>query len=193
VTAIPQSQLDGVAEALAEATAACGGAVAIRELPFLAHTDVRLEPGARAAVERGLGIPLPQQPNTWVHGERSALWLGPDEWLLVTPPDSQAAVDAAVRAALADGWGAVVDVSDQRTILELSGPRARDVLAAGCSIDLHPRAFSPGRCAQTNLGRTGVVIAQHDAAPAYWVFVRRSFAGYLAAWLIDAIAEHRTT
>jgi sarcosine oxidase subunit gamma len=84
----------------------------------------------------------------------------------------------------------VTDVSAQRTTLELSAPRARDVLAKGCSLDLHPRAFGPGRCAQTDLGRANVVLHQVDEGPTYELLVAGSLAAYLAAWLADAMEEY---
>ena len=86
------------------------------------------------------------------------------------------------------GVGAAVDLSANRTTLELRGPASRDVLAAGCALDLHPRAFRPGRCAQTLLARAQVVLEQVDAEPAYRLLVRGSFAGYVATWLADAMA-----
>ena len=70
----------------------------------------------------------------------------------------------------------------------------RDVLAKGCSIDLHPRVFGRGSSAQTVLGQAGVVLlALSDAGDAYAVLVRSSFAGYLADWLLDAALEFTTT
>jgi sarcosine oxidase subunit gamma len=109
-------------------------------------------------------------------GDRTALWLGPDEWLLVGPgPEPQA--------------GTVVDVSANRTTIELSGAKARDVLMKGCSLDLHPRAFGPSRCAQTALARTAIVLHQTTDEPAYRILVRCSFAEYLAEWLMDAASE----
>ena len=88
--------------------------------------------------------------------------------------------------------GSVVGLSANRTALELRGPHARDVLAAGCSLDLHPRAFGPGDCAQTLLARAAVILHQTEAEPVYRILVRGSFAGYLADWLIDAAAgRHR--
>ncbi|GAA2205774.1 sarcosine oxidase subunit alpha family protein [Nonomuraea monospora] len=79
------------------------------------------------------------------------------------------------------GW---VDVSGQRTILELSGPGAEDVLITGCPLDLHPDVF-PGH-AQTLLGKTGVIL-ERRAPDLYRIYVRSSFTRYLAEWLIDAI------
>ena len=86
------------------------------------------------------------------------------------------------------GAAAVVDVSANRTTISIAGPRARDLLAFGCSIDLDPRAFGPGRCAQTMLARAQVIIVPvgPEAEPAFRVLVRPSFAAYLAAWLADA-------
>ena len=69
-------------------------------------------------------------------------------------------------------------------------PHARDVLAKGCSLDLHPTVFGPGTAAQTMLGLAGVVlIALDDAGTDYRILVRASFARYLADWLIDAAEE----
>ncbi|MFG1702381.1 2Fe-2S iron-sulfur cluster-binding protein [Nonomuraea sp. M3C6] len=78
-----------------------------------------------------------------------------------------------------------VDVSDQRTILELSGPQAEDVLITGCPIDLHPSAF-PGH-AQTLLAQTAVLLERRSPGT-YRIYVRSSFTRYLAEWLIDALA-----
>jgi sarcosine oxidase subunit gamma len=81
----------------------------------------------------------------------------------------------------------VADVSAQRTTLVIAGPCAHDLLAQGCTLDLHPRAFGDGSCAQTTLARAQVVLVGHG--PAYRVLVRASFAAYLADWLIDASLE----
>ncbi|SNS70102.1 sarcosine oxidase subunit gamma [Asanoa hainanensis] len=106
---------------------------------------------------------------------------------------SGAGLAEAIAAAIgADGEPiglSAVDVSASRTVLELSGPQARDVLAHGCALDLHPRVFGPGSCARTNLAKAQVIL--HQTAPAtYRVFVGASFADYLARWLLDAAVEY---
>ena len=63
------------------------------------------------------------------------------------------------------------------------------MLAKGCSLDLHPRSFQPGMCAQTLLAKTAVILWQTDDAPTLKVFVRASFAAHLARWLADASVE----
>ena len=149
----------------------------VRELPFRTMVNVRTR-----ATEL-LGVPLPGPNTVATAGERSILWLGPDEWLVVGPPDDPVAAELT--------GDSVVDVSANRTTIELAGPHARDILEKGTSIDLHPRAFGPGRCAQTLLARAQVVLAQLTAEPTYHVLVRGSFASYLADWLVDAAREFR--
>jgi sarcosine oxidase subunit gamma len=178
---------------LAGVLAAAGGdAVALAERPFLAQVGVRLHPGdgGPSAAEAALGFALPATPNTTAGAnDRTALWLGPDEWLVVAAPGEESALEVELSEALGGGLGSVVDLSANRTALELRGPAARDVLAKGCALDLHPRAFGPGRCAQTLLARAQVILEQLDDEPAYRLLVRGSFAGYVATWLLDAMEE----
>lgn len=174
----------------------------LAETPFLAQVGVRAVPGSAAAAALGqaLGAPLPLAGNTWARaaGGREVLWLGPDEWLVVGSPGEEAALEAALEAAVAglDGCGAAVGLSANRTALELSGSLAREVLASVCGLDLHPAAFGPERCAQTLLASAPVVLQRRDGgtpgeAPAFRILVRPSFAAYVAEWLLDAAAGVR--
>jgi sarcosine oxidase subunit gamma len=161
--------------------------------PYVAMVDVRLGavgPGASAA----LGVDLPAAPNTWVPTPTGrAVWLGPDEWLLTSTTEAPEDLEVRVRAAVVPLGGSATDVSAQRIGLRLSGARVRELLAKGCSIDLHPRVFGRGRSAQTALGQAGVVLLSlSEAGDDYGVLVRSSFAGYLADWLLDAALEYTT-
>ena len=166
----------------------------MREIALTTQINLRIDAESPAAERIGtsLGVLLPTQPGTVAaSGDLAVLWLGPDEWLILGPQDAAEHVQATVREALGADFGAVTDVSAQRTIVEISGPRACDVLAKGCALDLHPRSFGPGQCAQTLLARAQVVLVCRDvSAPRYWLMVRSSFAGYLADWLADAAAEY---
>ncbi|MFG2960111.1 sarcosine oxidase subunit gamma [Streptomyces sp. NPDC048291] len=195
-TASRRSPLADAAPRLAAVTRSSRGALRLAELPFLAQVNVRLDAKSPAAdaVGLALGVQLPLEPDTVVHaGEVTAVWLGPDEWLVVGRPGTEGELESRIRTAAADAEAAVTvtDVSAQRTTLLVGGPRARDLLAHGCALDLHPRAFGPGRCAQTTLARTQVVLVARDETRAgFWVLVRSSFAGYLVDWLLDAAVEH---
>ena len=165
----------------------------LREVPFLAQLDLRLDPGdaeAREAVESVIGQ-LPLEPNTVLGaGDAAVLWLGPDEWLVVGPPGGESALESQLDDALGDARSrvAIVDVSANRTTLELRGSRSRELLEFGCPIDLDPRVFGPGRCAQTLLARANVLVwhIANEPEDTWRLFVRPSFAAYVAAWLADA-------
>ncbi|RVX38949.1 sarcosine oxidase subunit gamma [Nonomuraea polychroma] len=172
------------------ATASKSEALTLAEIPFLRQVNVRVDPASPAAADLGavLGVALPVSPGTAVRsGEVTVAWLGPDEWLVIGPEGYAA---EPLREALGDRHGSVVDVSAQRTTLLVGGPRARDVLAHGCALDLHPSVFGPGSCAQTMLARAQVVLLSQQEG--FLVLVRSSFAAYLAEWLLDAATEYVT-
>jgi sarcosine oxidase subunit gamma len=155
--------------------------------------DLRGDPGDPRfldAVHRVLGLALPLVPGTSVMAERTGtLWLGPDEWLVVSGDETPEALTGRLRAALEGLPAAVTDVSDARVVLRVSGPAARDLLAKGCSLDLHGRAFGPGACAQTLLARVPVLLHRPGPGDDLDVHVPRSFAEHLRAWLADASLE----
>ncbi|HEV7909113.1 MAG TPA: sarcosine oxidase subunit gamma family protein [Pseudonocardiaceae bacterium] len=186
VALLRRSPLADRAETLA---AASSDAVTLTEVPFLTAVNLRVDPDSDAARRVGerLGTPLPDAPNTVADaGSRCVLWLGPDEWLVVGP-DGDA---PALLALLGDEPDSVVDVSANRTTVQVSGPSARDLLEKGCTLDLHPRAFGVGRCAQSTVAKAQVVLWQTADTPVYRLLVRGSFSGYLADWLIDAAGEY---
>lgn len=179
----------GTADGAALRTHGDPAAVELRELQASVMLDLRLDPAdavALSAAETALACKLPLVPNRSVAaGARMALWLGPDQWLIVLPP----ADPVPLAQALAGHHASVVDVSDLRAIFELAGPRAPDVLRKGCAVDLHPREFRPGFCALTALARVRAAIRQAGERPAYQVWVERSYAEYLWNWLMDAMRE----
>lgn len=143
-----------------------------------------------AAAKTTLGYALPGEANTSAGNDASgALWLGPDEWWVVTPGDG-AAMAETLQVGLGDAFCAVTDLSESRTCIRVMGPAARDLLAKGCPLDLHPRVFAPGQCTRTVLAKAAVCIHQVSDAPGYEVYVLRSFADYLWRWLEDAAQEY---
>ena len=168
--------------------------IRLTEMAFLTQLTLRLgaDTTAAEAAEQILGVTLPTAPNTTsASNDLQALWMGPDEWLLLAPDGAAERLREELEDALDGHHASVVDVSAQRTVIELAGADARDVLRKGCSLDLHPRAFAPGRCAQSTLARAQVTLLARSDEPAYWVLIRASFADYLAEWLLDASAEYR--
>jgi sarcosine oxidase subunit gamma len=139
-----------------------------------------------------LGFVLPVMPNTTAsRDDRRALWLAPDEWLVVAPDGQQDILEQALRNRLDGAFGSIVDVSANRTVLEIRGAKARELLAHGVPIDLDARSFGPGRCAQSLLAKAQVIIERHDGS-AFQIYARTSFARYLADWLLDAATEPKS-
>lgn len=172
------------------------GRVGVRlcERPFLGHLILRGEPARRnltSGVKRVLGVSLPRKPNTVAAADDvKILWLGPDEWLVVTPPGRESEIVPALRGALVKAFASVTDVSSAQTVINIEGPKARDALAKGCPLDLHPRAFASGQSAQSRIAKADAIIHQLDDTPSFDLFVRRSFAEYLWSWLTDAGGEY---
>ena len=177
-----------------ESEAAPDALVQLAERRAVGKLNLRADPANTAlmqALETVLGYALPLAPNrTNGAGERGARWLGPDEWLVTVLSGQENALLEALSQAAAGHHAALSNVSDARIVLSLSGPRAREVLEKGCSLDLHSRAFQTGHCAQTRLARAAILLHQTDDAPAYDIHVAWSFAAYLWVWLEDAAAEY---
>lgn len=181
------------------AAAPAHAGVTLGERPHRCQINLRgasSDPAFTSAVRQATGLGLPTRPNTVeTAGEIAALWLAPDEWLLVGPAEPatagrEAALVGTLRVALAGRHVAVTDVSEARTVITVAGPRARDLLAKGTPIDLHPRVFGPGQCAQTGLAAANVILRQLDDRPSYDIHVLNSFADYLWRWLEGGSREY---
>ncbi|MBS3803533.1 MAG: sarcosine oxidase subunit gamma family protein [Oleiphilaceae bacterium] len=168
--------------------------VIMAERPFLTHLILRGTPEVLLGGVRNVtGLTLPQTPCSMNSKEDKSLqWLAPDEWLLILPPGSEFSTEKALRGELGDGSYAIVNVSGGQTVLELSGPNAREVLMKSTSCDLHPRTFPEGRGVSTVFAKTGAIIRRPDAQR-WELVIRRSFADYLYRWLLSAGAEYGIT
>ncbi len=167
-----------------------GDAPRIEEKPFHGFINLRGRPshtGFTAGVLKALGVEAPTEPNTVIDaGDNRVYWLGPDEWLVVTPAGRQQQVGDELRAALKDVFSSVVDNSSGLTMIHVSGENAAALLATDCPLDLHAREFKPGQCAQTRLAKAGMTISPLADGKGFEVIIRRSFADYLLRWLQDA-------
>jgi sarcosine oxidase subunit gamma len=181
-------------------TRGSGERVSLREVPFLSQLAIRAA-GVRssAAVADALGVALPGRVGE-VAGAAdgtgvAVLWLSPDEFLAVGPDEAQSGVSpdawsAEVARALGSEPGQVVDVSANRTTLELSGPCALQVLQKSCELDLHPRVFPVGAAVATLLDSTGVILWR-TGEETWRVLPRASFATHVVRWLLDGMREFR--
>lgn len=189
LTTLRRSPVAHMADELRQASQP--GAVRLVEWPFTTMVSIRVEAGSAAgrAIEAELGMPLPRTVGeTTRKGAYDALWLGPDEWLVVAVSETGLAERLQAAAAATEGNAQVLDVSANRTVLELGGPQAREVLEKGCPVDLHPRAFADDTAVVTTIARVPVILWKSDETM-FRILPRASLAAYVAAWLVDAMQE----
>jgi sarcosine oxidase subunit gamma len=155
----------------------------------MAVCSVLARKGAEAAlvdrVRQTLNLELPRRPRFATVDTTTFVWGGPSQWLALRENDSGQPFETNLRSALQD-LASVMDQSDGRIIIRIGGPRARDALAKGVLIDLHPNAFQPGDVAITTIAHLDVHLWQLDDAPTYEFAVLRSFALVFLEWIIDA-------
>jgi sarcosine oxidase, subunit gamma len=118
----------------------------------------------------------------------AALWLAPDEQLVLAAVADSEAIAAQLRAALHTLPHSLVDVSHRQIAIEVSGPTAHTLLSAGCPLDLHIDSFPIGMCTRTILGKADIVLWR-TGADSFHVEVWRSFADYVARFLVAASRE----
>jgi sarcosine oxidase subunit gamma len=168
--------------------------VKMGESPFRCQINLRGNPSDQAftaAIRDVLGFDLPTTPNRVAAKDGvTALWLGPDEWLIVAASGRETDLAAGLRRGLAGQHFSVVDVSEARTVLVVTGRRAREALQKGTPMDLHPRLFQTGHCAQTALSKANIILHQTGEDPRYEIYVTISFADYLWNWLERAADEY---
>ena len=167
----------------------------VKEMPLCSHLNIRGDAGDDAfcaGIEQVLGIHLPTQPGHY-HTSRthSLYWLGPDEWLLISQAES-IGLQAQLRAALS-GHVSIVDVAGGQTIINLRGSAvALDTLLKKSSVydfgGWGAAVEGGGRCVQTTFAKASAVVANRCDGT-YELVVRRTFADYIARWLLDAGRE----
>jgi sarcosine oxidase subunit gamma len=166
--------------------------VAIAELTGLGLATLAARKGQAGALKEAVasayGVELPDGSRMARGRSVSFVGYGPGQWLAV----SESLANEALAEDLKRRLGALASISDQsggRIVLRVRGPRARDVLAKGLPIDLHPQRFASGSAATSTLSLMGVQIWQVDEAPTYDIALFRSLSESFWRWLAASAAE----
>lgn len=161
----------------------------VRPLPSAARLLLRGQSEVMATALAALGLPFAETACRAVsHSGRSALWLGPDERLLLAPQAELAQLTGLLREALDGRAHSLVDVTHRQCALELSGPQAPALLNCGCPLDLDPSAFPAGMCTRTVLAKAEIVLWRTGEL-SFHLEVWRSFAPYVSKVLAQAARE----
>jgi len=160
--------------------------VFLHGLPPAERYVLRAGSAATSAAARALGFVLPAIAcRAAVEGARAALWLGPDEWLLIGPAPPVPGFAAPLREALAGLPHSLVDVSHRQSALAVRGTQAEALLSCGCPLDLCEQAFPVGSCTRTMLAKAEIVLWRTETG-GFRIEVWRSFVGYVACFLAEA-------
>lgn len=136
-------------------------------------------------IDELFGIELPGAPHVVSNKGVSAVWSGPDQWLLVASSSNGRDLERELQGPL-EGLAAVTDQSDSRAAVKVSGPNAAHVLAKGVPIDLHPKAFKPGDAAITHASHIGVTIWRPTDGDGFILTCASSYAGSFWHWLTES-------
>ncbi len=175
---------DGIGSAIPGRYGAGSAHLVLAETTIAAAWNVQGEPTRPLFIEevqRLFDVPLPTAPNTTMRSDAlTAFWLGPRSWLLVAGVPSSALGGFSDFAPKRDSLNAIgaalFDLSASRVAYTLTGTHAAAVLASGCPLDLHPRVFPAGACAQSVFGHVNALVYKSDGTPSFTVMVARSFA-----------------
>lgn len=164
-------------------------AVRLETLPPCARFSLRTRDAARKAAAAPLGFALPTLAcRAASHGARAALWLGPDEWLILAPLAEADALRDALTRAFGELPHALVDIGHRQSGLVLSGAQAAAVLNVGCPLDLDIAAFPLGMCTRTVLGKASITLWR-TGATRFHIEAWRSFLPYVWAFLDESGRE----
>ena len=167
--------------------ASAGGGIALAERPFIGKLILRGDAAQIAPLLQESGIALPAMPCTsTVAGGLTALWLGPSEWLLLTPESEEKSISAAIESGLRGVHFQLAEVTDHYTVIRLGGAQARQLLMKPTTLDMHPRAFSGGSVKGSIFGRVQATLHLPAGEDAFDLIVRWSHADYL--WCLIALA-----
>ena len=165
--------------------------VTIREHRHLQLHAIAAHAGKTADVAEAVllltDLTLPWGPKTASKDGLVFTGAAPGQWLVMVEGDGRAQFDA-LRSRLA-GMATIVEQTDGKAVVEISGSRVRDTLAKGCMLDLHPRIFGPGDAATTPVALIDCQIWQINAGPTYLLAVPSSYAGSFWSWLTSSAAE----
>lgn len=138
-----------------------------------------------AAIKNAYGVDLPRRPARVAGQGIAFVWAGPDQWMAIADRGANRDLEHELKPLLS-GIASVVDQSDGRVVVRVSGPLSRQVLAKGVPIDLHPRAFGANAAAITHASHIGVIMWQLDDTSTFELAMFRSYADSFAHWLLEA-------
>jgi sarcosine oxidase subunit gamma len=170
-----------------------GAGLSMTELTGFELVQVMVRRGQWDAVAKAgadaYGRAVPAKPEAVEADGALLVWSGPDQFLVLSP---RGATVEKARSAFS-GIASLSEQSDGRSLISISGARARDMLAKVCSLDLHPDVFPVDAAAATSIDHTSVNLWRGKDAggeATFYLLVFATFAESLWHTLLDSGAEY---
>lgn len=143
---------------------------------------------APAAVADALGLSWPKVVGAVASGRADVICLGPTDWLVIAIDRDATPWVPRLNAALEGTTFRATDVSQALVRIQIGVAEVRDLLAKGCSLDLHPPLFPVGRAARTRFAGMPVIV-RCTGSSTFELVVTQSYADFLLSWLADSELE----
>ncbi len=163
--------------------------IKFQELSFVNKINLRIDPNNNfhiSACGKVLEAILPTKPNTYIENEKvKIIWLSPDEWLIINKKQQNLLRD--LENTLGSKDSSVTDISENRTIIQISGNKIYKLLSKFLSLDLEEHLSSKSVCAQTLFVKVPVLLVNNfnDKNSQIDIFVNKSHANYVYKLLVD--------
>ena len=162
--------------------------VDIQELPFINKINVRIDINDNQNIIKCgklINAILPIQPNTYVKNDNvKAIWLGPNEWLITNNQN----LYKNLKNEIGDIQASVTDVSENRTVIRISGDQIFKLLSKFLVLDLEKNLPDESSCAQTLFVKVPVLLVRNNnekQIPEIDIFTNRSHAKYIYNLIVD--------
>ena len=146
-------------------------------------------------VGKHLDMILPTEANTSSSSSKlTSIWLSPDEWMVVSndtikkDTNKYELEENLYNSISKTNLGAVVDVTDQFTMLELEGSKIYELFSSGSPFNFNEFKEKKGSTTQTLLSNIDVIIL-NKGENLVNLFVRRSFSEHLFSWINDSASR----
>ena len=146
-------------------------------------------------VGKHLDMILPTEANTSSSSSKlTSIWLSPDEWMVVSnelikkDTNKYDLEESLYNSISKTNLGAVVDVTDQFTMLELEGSKIYELFSSGSPFNFNEFKEKKGSTTQTLLSNIDVII-HNKGENLVNLFVRRSFSEHLFSWINDSASR----
>ena len=146
-------------------------------------------------VGKHLDMILPTEANTSSSSSKlTSIWLSPDEWMVVSndtinkDTNKYELEENLYNSISKINLGAVVDVTDQFTMLELEGSKIYELFSSGSPFNFNEFKEKKGSTTQTLLSNIDVII-HNKGENLVNLFVRRSFSEHLFSWINDSASR----